>query len=85
MKGRGLVEFFFYGPSPLCVRARACVWGHLFIGGKVLSSSLNCLVQHLYFDLFFLKSNINVDLIRKINDFENDMLKAECVEKTFEI
>jgi hypothetical protein len=35
--------------------------------------------------IFFLKSNINIDLIRKINDFENDMLKAECVEKTFEI
>jgi len=30
-------------------------------------------------------SNINIDSMRKINDFENDALKAQHVEKTFEI
>jgi hypothetical protein len=30
-------------------------------------------------------SNINVDSMNKINDFKNDALKAQRVEKTFEI
>jgi len=34
---------------------------------------------------FFKKNNINVGSMKKINNFENDALKAECVEKTFEI
>jgi len=29
-------------------------------------------------------SNINVDSIRKINDFKNDAWKVERVQKTFE-
>jgi hypothetical protein len=36
--------------------------------------------------IFFLKtSNINVPSIRKTNNFENNALKAERVQKTFEI
>jgi len=42
------------------------------------------LVQHLYFD-FFKKSKINVESMRKINDFENDTLKVEHIKKTFKI
>jgi len=45
----------------------------------------NCLVQHLYFDFFFKNNNINIGSMKKINNFENDALKAEHVEKTFEI
>jgi len=38
-----------------------------------------------YFFVFFLKiSNINIDSIRKINDFKNNALKVERVPNIFE-
>jgi len=60
-----------------------CVYKHLFIGEN-FSFFPNCFVQHLYFDLKK-KSNINIDSIRKINDFKNNALKAQRIENTFEI
>jgi len=38
----------------------------------------------LYFEFFLKTSNINVDSMRKINDFINDALKVERIQKTFE-
>jgi hypothetical protein len=38
----------------------------------------------LYFEIFLKTSNINVDSMRKINDFKNDALKVERIQKTFE-
>ena len=37
-----------------------------------------------FFVFFFKTSNINIDSIRKINDFKNDTLKVERVPKIFE-
>ena len=84
MKGRGLVGFFFMALH-LCVyvHARVCEATYLQVEKFCLLPSI--VWSNICILIFFLKSNINVDLIRKINDFENNMLKAECVENTFEI
>jgi len=49
--------------------------------------SLSSLIawSNIYILIFFKKNNINVGSMKKINNFENDALKTERVEKTFEI
>jgi len=54
---------------------------HLFIGNYFFSS----IVWPNICILIFFMCNINVDSMNKINDFKNDALKAQRVEKTFEI
>lgn len=43
------------------------------------------LIIFCIFWFFFKKSNVNIDLMRKINYFKNDPLKAERIEKKFKI
>ena len=63
----------------------------LFIGKMLLGFSTWSLNFYLFVNLIFLNffvflktSNINVDSMRKINDFKNDAWKVERVPKTFE-
>jgi len=42
------------------------------------------LSKHLYLIFFLKTSNINIALMRKINNFKNNTWKVERVQKTFE-
>ena len=83
-----LFVFFSFKIDPfLCI-----CWKLLFIGKNIArfqTWSLNffffCKFWFFWFFLYFLKiSNINIDSMRKINDFKNDAWKVEYVQKTFE-
>ena len=72
--------FLLMAPPLVCV----CVYDATYLQVEKFVFFPICLVQHLYLD-FFKKSKINVELMRKINDFKNDTLKFEHVKKTFKI
>ena len=92
----GLGLGFFYGFPLLCKIALpfSCVcWRPVFIGKNVArfpTWSLNFffffvnLIFLNFFVFFFKTSNINIDSMRKINNFKNDAWKVERVRKTFE-
>ena len=82
---------FYDSPQLYKIALPLCMWWKLlFIDKNVTRSqtwSLNFFffVKFDYYFLYFLKTSIiNIDLMRKINDFKNDMFKVECVPKIFE-
>jgi len=77
----GEEKSFFLG-SLFCVASPSDIQNSLCIGKFLIF--FFCKFDFSYFFCTFENSNINIDSMRKINDFKINALKVERVRKTFE-